>query len=66
MHFNLQLFLCQHNVRCVFVINGTNVNKLRMKIKIFTLVKTAITIVIDYEKDRLKDHWRVNVIINKS
>ena len=34
--------------------------------KIFALAKTAITIVINYEKDRLKDHWKVNVIIIKS
>ena len=26
------------------------------------LVKTAIAIVTNYEKDRLKDHWSVNVI----
>ena len=31
----------------------------------FTLVKTTIATVIYYEKDRLKDYWRVNVIITK-
>ena len=29
------------------------------------LVKTAIATVINYEKDMLKDHWRVNVIVIK-
>ena len=33
--------------------------------KILTLVKTAIATVINYGKDRLKNHWRVNVIIIK-
>ena len=33
--------------------------------KIFTLVETAIATVINYGKDRLKNHWRVNVIIIK-
>ena len=33
--------------------------------KILTLVKTAIATVINYEKDRLKDYVRVNVIITK-
>ena len=32
--------------------------------KIFTLVKATITAVLNYEKDRTKDHWRVNVMIN--
>ena len=34
--------------------------------KIFILLKTAITTVIYYEKDRLKDHWKINAIIIKS
>ena len=33
--------------------------------KIFILLKTAITTVINYE-DRLKDHWKINAIIIKS
>ena len=28
------------------------------------MVKAAITTVSNYEKDRIKDHWRVNVMIN--
>ena len=35
--------------------------------KINTLVKTAIATVINYgKKNRLKDYWRVNVIITKT
>ena len=29
------------------------------------MVKRAIATVINYEKDRLKNHWRVNVIVIK-
>ena len=34
-------------------------------VKTGKLVKTAIATVINYEKDMLKDHWRVNVIVIK-
>ena len=33
--------------------------------KNITLVKRAIATVTNFEKDRLKDHWRVNVIVIK-
>ena len=50
MHFNLQLFLSYHNVRCVFVITTKAIT-----------IAIAITAVINYERNRLKDHRRVNV-----
>ena len=62
-HFVVQLLLCYHNVRCVFVIKESNYKWIINEKKIFTLVKTATSVVINYEKDRLKYHWKVDATI---